>query len=147
MAAIETLKFEAALANAESRYPEINPDHEGFNEDLTDEVADLTESLAKSKKISRAEAFAKAVKYVLGAPKAAEDKGDKQGTDKASREADARRKAAAAVDKTPANLSGAGKDSDKGGKPNGALNVFQMTQDQFDKLDDETKSLNRGDSL
>lgn len=145
-AAVETLKFEAALAKAESEYPEINPDHDGFDEAKTDEVADLTDSLARTKKISRAEAFAKAVKYVLGEPKKADT--EKTGTaDKAAREEAARRKAFDAANKSPANLAEAGKDSDKAGSASKGLDIMRMNQAQFDKLDDETKALNRGDAL
>jgi DNA repair exonuclease SbcCD ATPase subunit len=145
--AIETLKFESALARAESEYPEINPDHNDFDEGLTDEVADLTDSLVRTKRLARHEAFARAVKYVLGEPKkaAAKDEGAK---DKAKeRTTDARQRAKDAVEKQPANLADSGKDTDKGGKSGGAINVMALSQAAFDKLDDETKAMNRGDVL
>lgn len=151
-AAIETLKFEAALASAESDYPQINPDHpDAFDEDLTNEVAELTDSLVKAKKMARHEAFAKAVRYVLGPPK----KIDEQAKDAraaaelaAQRAADARKKAADAAGKQPADSAKAGKDNDKGGDGgSGELDVLRLSQEKFAKLDEETKSRMRGDTV
>jgi hypothetical protein len=151
-AAIETLKFEAALASAESDYPQINPDHpDAFDEDLTNEVAELTDSLVKAKKLARHEAFAKAVRYVLGPPKKLDEqaKDAKAASDLAAqRAADARKKAADAASKQPADGTKAGKDNDKGGdQGNGEIDVLRLSQEKFAKLDEETKSRMRGDSV
>lgn len=149
-AAIEQLKFEAALASAESDYPQINPDHpDAFDEDLTTEVAELTDSLVKAKKMSRHEAFAKAVRYVLGPPKKVEEqaKDAAQAAELASKRAqDARKKAADAASRQPADGAKAGKDNDKGGaQGNGEVDVLRLSQDKFAKLDEETKARLRGD--
>jgi hypothetical protein len=151
-AAIETLKFEAALASAESDYPQINPDHpDAFDEDLTHEVAELTDSLVKAKKMARHEAFAKAVRYVLGPPKKIDEqaKDAKAAADLAAQRAlDARKKAADAANKQAPDGTKAGKDNDKGGDGgNGELDVLRLSQEKFAKLDEETKSRMRGDTV
>lgn len=149
--ALETLKFEAALAKAESDYPQINPDHPDlFDEDLTTEVADLTDTFVKSKRMSRHEAFGKAVKYVLGPPKGkdAADTAAKDASELARKRAEeARKKAAEAAGKQPQDGTKAGKDNDKGGSDKGEIDVMRMSQDKFAKMDEETKARLRGDSL
>lgn len=149
--AIETLKYEAALAKAESEYPEINPDNaDAFDEALTEEVADLTEALMKSQKLPRHDAFAKAARYVLGVPKKPEDVAkQRQSEDAAKRTEDARRKAASAAARQAPDTSQAGKDADKGGK-SGSLDVMRMTQTQFKEFaekDEAALAAARGDTL
>lgn len=143
--AIATLRYDQALARAEADYPVLNPDDpENFDEDVINEVAALADALAKGGKLPRHEALNKAVKYVLGAPKA---KGKEKDADN-SREAAARRKAADAAKRQPADTSAAGKDADKGGKGDDQIvDVMKLSQDQFKKLDDETLAKMRGDVL
>jgi hypothetical protein len=148
-AALETLKFEAALASAESDYPQINPDNaDAYDEDITNEVAELTDTMVKAKKMPRHEAFARAVRYVLGPPK----KPDEHAADAkaaadlaAKRASDARKKAAEAAGRQPADGAKAGKDNDKGGAQGGDVDVMRMSQAKFAELDEETKSRMRGD--
>lgn len=146
--AIETLRWDAALAKAEQSYPELNPDDlEGYDDAKTNEVADLADALATKQKIPRHEALEKAVKYVLGAPKA-KGKTDGTVTDIAQRRAEeARRKALEAKGKQPASTDGAGKDMDKGGGKDGELNPLKLSQDQFAKLEEETLARMRGDAV
>jgi hypothetical protein len=147
--AIETLKYEAALAKAESDYPELNPDNaDTFDEDLTNEVAELADALTKSQKLPRHVAVARAAKYVLGAPKKIEDTAKKGAQDAANQRAiEARAKAAAAARQQPADTARAGKNNDQGGTKNGEVDLMRMSQDKFAKLDDETLARLRGDVL
>ena len=98
----------------------------------------------------RADALAKAVKYVLGAPPAAGKAGD---DDKAKeladqRAAEARKKAAEANKKQPPDGKNVGLDSDKaGGGKGGDVDVLRLSQDKFAKLDEETKAKLRGDTI
>lgn len=146
-AAIDEMSYNAQLAGYEAKYPALNPEHEGFDEDKTDEVATLLNAFVKAGQ-KRADALAKAVKYVLGAPPAAGKGGD---DDKAKeladqRAAEARKKAAEANKKQPPDGKNVGLDSDKaGGGKGGDVDVLRLSQDKFAKLDEETKAKLRGD--
>ena len=148
-AAIDELSYDAQLAGYEAKYPALNPEHEDFDEDKTDEVATLLNAFVKAGQ-KRADALAKAVKYVLGAPPAAGKGGD---DDKAKeladqRAAEARKKAADANKKQPPNGKDVGLDSDKaGGGKGGDVDVLRLSQDKFAKLDEETKAKLRGDTI
>lgn len=147
-AAIDEMSYNAQLAGYEAKYPALNPEHEDFDEDKTDEVATLLNAFVKAGQ-KRADALAKAVKYVLGAPPAAGKGGD---DDKAKeladqRAAEARKKAADANKKQPPNAKDVGLDSDKGGGKGGDVDVLRLSQDKFAKLDEETKAKLRGDSI
>ena len=147
--AIETLRWDAALAKAEQAYPELNPDDtDAYDDAKTTEVADLADALSTSQKIPRYEALEKAVKYVLGAPKAKNSAATGDVADIAKKRAEeARKKAAAANSKQPASNDKAGKDMDKGGGNHGEINVMKLKQDEFAKLDEETIARMRGDVL
>ena len=148
-AAIDEMSYNAQLAGYEAKYPALNPEHEDFDEDKTDEVATLLNAFVKSGQ-KRADALAKAVKYVLGAPPAAGKGGD---DDKAKeladqRAAEARKKAADANKKQPPDGKNVGLDSDKaGGGKGGDVDIMRLSQDKFAKLDEETLSKLRGDDV
>lgn len=143
-AAIEQLNFDAALANVEGTYSQVNPDSPDFDEEITEEVAVLLEAFV-AKGMARHTALNKAVKYVLGdAPKADDPKN--ADSVRKQRELDARKKAAEAADKTPASTAKVGLDSDKaGGSNKHGIDVLKLTQEQFDKLDEATIAELRGD--
>ena len=148
-AAIDEMSYNAQLAGYEAKYPALNPEHEDFDEDKTDEVATLLNAFVKAGQ-KRADALAKAVKYVLGAPSAPAKSGD---DDKAKgmaeqRAAEARKKAAEANKKQPPNGKDVGLDSDKaGGGKGGDVDIMRLSQDKFAKLDEETLSKLRGDDV
>lgn len=148
-AAIDEMSYNAQLAGYEAKYPALNPEHEDFDEDKTDEVATLLTAFVKSGQ-KRADALAKAVKYVLGAPPAAGKGGDDDKTKGLAdqRAAEARKKAADANKKQPPNGKDVGLDSDKaGGGKGGDVDVLRLSQDKFAKLDEETKAKLRGDEV
>lgn len=148
-AAIDEMSYNAQLAGYEAKYPALNPEHEDFDEDKTDEVATLLNAFVKSGQ-KRADALAKAVKYVLGAPPAAGKGGDDDKTKGLAdqRAAEARKKAADANKKQPPDGKNVGLDSDKaGGGKGGDVDVLRLSQDKFAKLDEETKAKLRGDTI
>lgn len=149
-AAIDEMSYNAQLAGYEAKYPALNPEHEDFDEEKTDEVASLLTAFVKAGQ-KRADALAKAVKYVLGAPPVAGkggDDGDKSKELADQRAADARKKAAEANKKQPPDGKNVGLDSDKaGGGKGGDVDVLRLSQDKFAKLDEETKAKLRGDSI
>jgi hypothetical protein len=145
-AAVEELSYNAQLAGFEAKYPVLNPEHEDFDEDLTNEVAMLLNAFVKSG-TKRAEALAKAVKYVLGPPpeQKVSDAAKALAEERAKK---AREKAAEADKKQPPSSAKFGLDSDKAGKGGElGIDVMRMSQEKFAKLDEETKAKLRGDEL
>lgn len=145
-AAVEELSYNAQLAGFEAKYPALNPEHEDFDEDQTNEVATLLNAFVKSG-TKRSEALAKAVKYVLGAPpeQKVSDAAKALAEERAKK---AREKAAEADKKQPPNSAKVGLDSDKAGKGGEqGIDVMRLSQDKFSKLDEETKAKLRGDEL
>ena len=145
-AAVDELSYNAQLAGLEAKYPALNPEHEDFDEDQTNEVATLLNAFVKSG-VKRADALSKAVKYVLGNPP--EQKVSDAGKVLAEQRAKtAREKAAEADKKQPPNSAKVGLDSDKAGKGGEqGIDVMRLSQDKFSKLDEETKAKLRGDEL
>ena len=145
-AAVEELSYNAQLAGFEAKYPALNPEHEDFDEDLTNEVATLLNAFVKSG-IKRADALAKAVRYVLGPPpeQKVSDAAKALAEERAKK---AREKAAEADKKQPPSSAKVGLDSDKAGKGGElSIDVMRMSQEKFAKLDEETKAKLRGDEL
>ena len=145
-AAVDELSYNAQLAGFEAKYPALNPEHEDFDEDRTNEVATLLNAFVKSG-TKRSEALAKAVKYVLGAPpeQKVSDAAKALAEERAKK---AREKAAEADKKQPPSSAKVGLDSDKAGKGGEQdIDVMRMSQDKFSKLDEETKAKLRGDEL
>lgn len=146
-AAIEEMSYNAQLAGYEAKYPALNPEHEDFDEDKTDEVATLLNAFVKAGQ-KRADALAKAIKYVLGNPPAkGDDKDDAAKKAADARAAEARRKAAEANKQQPPNGKNVGLDSDKAGGNKGDVDIMRLSQDKFAKLDEETLSKLRGDEV
>lgn len=145
-AAVDELSYNAQLAGFEAKYPALNPEHEDFDADQTNEVATLLNAFVKSG-TKRSEALAKAVKYVLGAPP--EQKASDAGKVLAEQRAKAAREKAAEADKKqPPSSAKVGLDSDKAGKGGEqGIDVMRLSQEKFSKLDEETKAKLRGDEL
>ena len=144
-AAVDELSYNAQLAGFEAKYPALNPEHEDFDEDQTNEVATLLNAFVKSG-VKRADALSKAVKYVLGNPpeQKVSDAAKALAEERAKK---AREKAAEADKKQPPNSAKVGLDSDKAGGKGGDVDVLRLSQDKFAKLDEETKAKLRGDSI
>lgn len=147
---IDELKYEAALAKAEADYPALNPDNEAdYDEAKADEVAELM-TMFGANGLNRQAALEKAVKYVLGTPAQKKEaaKDDTAETLRVKREQEARRKAAEAAAKQPPDTSKAGTDNDKAGSVREqGIDVMKLSQDRFAKLDEDTLSRMRGDTL
>ena len=145
-AAVDELSYNAQLAGFEAKYPALNPEHEDFDEDRTNEVATLLNAFVKSG-TKRSEALAKAVRYVLGAPpeQKVSDAAKALAEERAKK---AREKAAEADKKQPPSSAKVGLDSDKAGKGGEqGIDVMRMSQEKFAKLDEETKAKLRGDEF
>ena len=157
-AAVAEIRYDMAVSQVEMDYPEVNPDNEEeFDADKAAEVMDMLDAF-KLKGVQPDVALRRAVRYVLGPPKRLVEKvevgpdpekdGLRRRETKEDRTVEARKRAADAVNRQPANTSKVGLDTDKlgGGKPT-ADAVARMTQEQFLKLDEDTKARLRGDEL
>jgi hypothetical protein len=145
--AAEDVRYQVALDIMEERYPELNPEHDDYDKDREDEVSDLVDGLV-AKGIAKDVALKRAVKYVLG-----ERKGGKkeEGDDdpKLARTIAARKRAAEAARRTPANGEVVGRTDTKGDE-----NKIDMTRKitpevfaKFGKLDEKERARLRGDSM
>jgi DNA repair exonuclease SbcCD ATPase subunit len=145
-AAIDEMTFSSALAGYEAKYSVMNPEHDDFDSDKVDEMADLMEAFVKNG-LARKAALDKAVKYVLG--NVPESKRTDEAADvlKQKRAEEARKKAAEADKKQPSSTAKVGTDSDKAGAKPGdpGFDVMKLSQKDFEKLDDETLARLRGD--
>ena len=145
-AAIEELTYNAQLASFESKYPELNPEHDEFDADKTDEVAALLKAFVQSGE-KRDKALAKAVKYVMGPPPE-QKTSDAAKTLAEARAKAAREKAAAADKRQPPSTAKVGLDSDRaGGGGEQGIDIMRLTQDKFAKLDEEALAKLRGDEM
>ena len=146
-AAIEELTYNAQLASFESQYPQLNPEHDDFDDEQTNEVASLLETFVKAGE-RRDKALAKAVKYVLGAPPA-QKTSDAAKLLAEERAKKAREKAAEADKKQPPSTGKTGLDSDKAGGGGGGqgIDVMRLSQDKFAKLEEDTLAKLRGDEV
>lgn len=143
-AAIEDLKYDAQLANIEATHPELNPDSDKFDATKEGEVVDLIEAFI-AKGLTRPAALAKAVKYVMGEPKAASTDEVAAGL-RQQRAAAARERAAGANRQQPASTTRVGLNTDQAGKGGEqGIDIMKISQEKFAKLDEETKARLRGD--
>lgn len=143
--AVADVKYDILLTDLESKHGELNPDSDDFNEEIVNEVFDITNRLVATG-LPKDRALGRAVKYVLGSsgkPVLDEDAKKKA----AARAEEARRKALEATSKQPAALDKHGKDSDKAGGGVDTASVLRMSQDDFSKLDAATLASLRGDEL
>jgi hypothetical protein len=142
--AIESMRFDRQLAEYEVKFPVINPDSELFSEEVATEVADLM-SAFEAKGWNPVAALNKAVKYVI------REEASAAGIDpevvRAKRSVTARKKVADVARRSPPDITGQGRDTDKVGTGDGLPNVTKMTPEQFAKLSDAQLRKLRGDTL
>ena len=149
--ATERARFNVVLERIESAYPELNPDSDDYDQEISNEVVELKEAY-EMKGLTPTAAMQKAVEKELG-KRTSKQAAAIETTPRVSvKEIAAERKTAAvkktadAVAKTPPSSAKVGLDSDRLG--GGALSpeaVLKMSQKDFAKLDEETLSRMRGD--
>lgn len=135
---IEELQYNATLANVEGTYPELNPDSAAFDDARTQEVGTLMRAL-QTQGLSRVQALAQAVRYVMPAPTATTASGSPAS---ASRAEAARAKAASANKAQPAPLGALGKDDTVE-----KIDVLNMSPTRFAKLTPAERAKLRGDDM
>lgn len=155
--AYERVKYDTTVERLESAYPQINPDHDDYDKDITTEVVALRDDFIASGRYSRAEALQKACKMLLKADttrqKAATEvdvrvtKDDVAKAVKDERKKEAVTRNVAVSGKQPPNVANIGQDSDKSGGVLKAEDVIRLDQKSFAKLADADLSRLRGDTL
>ncbi len=151
--ATERARYNTAIERVEAAFPELNPEHEEFNEPLAAEVLDLLEAY-KSRGMTPTAALQKAVKTIVE-PRTARQENAVNATPRVSdkdvaaeRKQDAIAKTLKATSKTPASLGRAGVNSDRlGGGELDARAVMNMSQKEFAALSDAQIKKMRGDEL
>lgn len=139
----EALALDGAVAEMESTYAEFNPEHEDFNQELTDEALALFRGFV-GQGYDRAAALRKAATYVAvanGLEKvgASAEKDEEKKPEKAAEPtAKQRKEKLALAGKQPAKAAGTSRE-------HAVHDLEAMTDDEFDALPEATKRRLRGD--
>lgn len=150
--AVEQVRYSTALERIEETFPVLNPDHEDYDAETLQDVADLKATYER-RGLTPTQALQRAVKKLLDV----ENTRQREATEvqprvKAADVAAQRKKGAVtktvdAVTRTPPNASKVGMDSDKAGGGISAKDVLKMSHEDFSKLTDEELARMRGDSF
>lgn len=140
------LDFKAAVSELESQYPLLNPEVEGHNEAAIEEVVELRDVYI-ARGMTPANALRKAVKLVAtdyGIEAAGEAAPAPEPTkpaisDKPTDPKTVKQKVAAAKAQPPSSSVGKGAASEE------PIDIFSMSEDEFDKLPDRVLAKMRGD--
>lgn len=148
--AVEKVRYDDALDRIEAAYPELDPDHDDFDEDVYQDVLDLMQK-AQERGLSPTKALQRAVKRTLGSdgsaqerattvtPRVNEDEvaGKRRG-EAVRRNLDAQRRTPPPTHRvTAANTGGALT----------AKAVIDMSEEEFEKLSEKELSKLRGDTM
>lgn len=158
--ATEKARYDIVVERLEAAYDVLNPDHDDFDPEQAQDVADLAVTY-RNKGMTPADALQKAAKRLLGQSTKKQEQAtevtprvDKEDAEAARRKLEAdRRKAQVqknvdASKRQPPDTSKIGKDSDAaGGGTVTAKDIMKMPYDDFIKLDEETLARARGDVL
>lgn len=145
----EQIRWEMTVDAIYAKYPELNDEGEEFDQDLTDEVADIMAGIARRERLPRSAALLKAVERVMSrrSPPAATD-GDRKGLDRAP-EKDRKQAAVAknldAASRQPPSSKRVGADSDRHGQTGQLPVVTEMSFEEFAALPEATRAKLRGD--
>lgn len=154
--ATERARYNTGLERIESAYPELNPDHDDYNEELMAEVAELKDAY-QMKGHTPTQALQKAVKALVE-PRTTRQEMATSSTPRVSdkdiaaeRKKDAVTRTEKATRMSPPSLSRTGIDSDKlGAGSTEAQALMRMSQAEFKKFADanpEALARARGDIL
>lgn len=151
--AAEKARYATAIERVEAAFPELNPDHEEYDQDSANEVLDLMEAY-KSRGMTPTAALQKAVKMIVEPRTTRQQNAVNTQPRVADKDVAAERKKAAvtktsdAVRRTPASVDRVGIDSDRlGGGELDPSAVMRMSQAEFAKLSEATLAKMRGDDF
>jgi hypothetical protein len=140
----EEVRLELTIERIEGDYPQLNPEHADFDEDLVDLIQSHANSLI-AKGQTPSSALTKATTLIMGrlAGAPAQDDGLKRKV--ADRKSEQVKRNVDAMRKQPPSTNATGKDTDQHGEAALAGNIATMSEEDFDKLPEATKRRLRGD--
>lgn len=152
--AIERVRYDTVVERLEEAYPALNPDHDEYDKAQVGEVMELQRAYRVTG-LTAAAALQKAVKLLMKPATAKQEDAatvtprvDAAAVAAAKRTEEATKKALDANKRTPPDAAKVGLDSDKlGGGVLTADAVMKMDQGKFAKIDEETLSRLRGDTI
>lgn len=151
--ATENARYNVVLDRIEAAYPQLNEDHEAYDEDTAQDVLDLKAAYQARRGMTPSAALQAAVEKLLG-KKTASQKDAVDVTPRVPKEdvaADRKKKAVEkaldAEKRTPPNTAKVGVDSDKIGGALTAQTAMKLPEDEFNKLDEAVLARMRGDEL
>jgi hypothetical protein len=150
--ATENTRYNMALERIEAAFPQLNQDHDDFDEELMTDVADLKDTYRR-RGMTPTEALQKAVKKLVGAETAKQETATEVKPKVDAKDVAAQRKQAAVLknlkdaEKTPSSTKDVGFDSDKAGGTISAKDVLKMSFKDFSALPEETLARMRGDVI
>lgn len=148
--ATEVARYEIAIERIEEAYPELNEDHEDFDEGVYAKVGKWKSYYQSQDGLAPTAALQAAVKEIMGTA-SRRQKDAVEVTPRpnlaAERKGAAVGKTIAAARRTPPSTGDMGVDSDRMGGGITAKEVMRMSQEDFNKLDEKTLARMRGDTL
>ena len=151
--ATERARYNTALERIETALPTLNPDHDDYDEEAMNEVAEL-KSAYEMKGLTPTAALQKAVKLIVEPRTTKQEMATNTKPNVSEKDVAAERKTAAvtkaakAVAATPPSLARTGLDSDKLGRGvDDAASVIKLSQGEFAKLSEDALAKLRGDEI
>ncbi len=149
--AVEQVRWDAAVAQLESSYPQFNKDSESFDQDLVDLTIAEQRRLMSQEGLSASAAILKAgTKIMTKFGSSADKKAEPKGLD-AAKDGDRKSKQVEKnldTDKRQApSMKDTGTDSDKIGKTKSDEDISKMTPEEIAALPASTRARLRGDTL
>lgn len=158
--ATETARYNIVLERIEAAYPELNEDHEGYDEEVAQDVLDLKAAYQARRNMTPSAALQAAVTKLLGkktgrqsdavdtTPRVPKEEAKGKGEEVAAdRKKKAVERALDADKRTPPSTSKVGVDSDKIGGALTAQTAMKLPDEDFNKLDEKALARMRGDEL
>ena len=146
---LESERVELVIAQAESEYPQLNPESDQFDEQIVNFVLAEQQRLIKTQGLAPSKALGKAAESVMKRFAPQEQAAPQKGLAKAAaedRKAEQVKKNLAASKAQPASMKDSGMDSDKAGAT-GLPDPTKMTTEEWAALPEATKARLRGDVL
>lgn len=146
---LESERVELAIAQAESEYPQLNPESDQFDEQIVNFVLAEQQRLIKTQGLAPSKALGRAAESVMKRFAPQEQAAPQKGLAKAAaedRKAEQVKKNLAASKAQPASMKDSGMDSDKAGAT-GLPDPTKMTTEEWAALPEATKARLRGDVL
>lgn len=155
--AYERVRYDTTVERLEAAYPQINPDHEDYDQAVTAEVVEMRDAYVATGRYNRADALQKAVKNILGTGTKKQEhavgtevrpgKDDVAAEVRAQRKKEAVQRAVETQGKQPPSTKDVGIDHDKAGGKLQARDVVKLSQDAFSKLSEADLAALRGDDV